>query len=157
MKSYEVRFVRSRADVLFVRARTKSVCLSRMVLLYVSYDLGSFPFIRSGRTERTGSCRCKWKAKVHSSRERACELPFFSCFQCKRIANYFALSSAIFGKKKTSANFASSRRRSVKSDWPYSKTGPLRPEPVLSVLRTDPFHLQTGRSDRPVLTNGKQP
>ena len=35
------------------------------------------------------------------------------------------------------------------------RTGPVRPEPILSVLRNDPFHLQTGQSDRLVLTNGK--
>ena len=60
---------------------------------------------------------------------------------------------------KTPAPFASSPRRSVKTDCtdPTQRTGPVLPEPVLSVLKTDPFHLRTGRSDRPVLTNGKRP
>ena len=36
------------------------------------------------------------------------------------------------------------------------RAGPVRPEPVLSVLRTDAFHLRTVQTDRSVLTNGKR-
>ena len=45
------------------------------------YTSQTFHFIRSGRTEKTGSCRCKWKAKVHSSRVRVFDFhlsPMFS-------------------------------------------------------------------------------
>ena len=36
------------------------------------------------------------------------------------------------------------------------RSGPVRPEPVLSVLRTDVFHLSMVQTDRSVLTNGKR-
>ena len=37
---------------------------------------------------------------------------------------------------------------------PSQRSGSVRMEPVLSVLRTDdPFHLRTGLSDRRLLTN----
>ena len=52
---------------------------------------------------------------------------------------------------QTRAHFASSPH------WPYSNDRASSAEPVLSVLRTDPFHLRTGRSNRPVLTNRKRP
>ena len=60
---------------------------------------------------------------------------------------------------KIPAHFAGSPHRSVKTDCtdPTQRTGPVRPEPVLSVLKTDPFHLRTRRSDRTALTNGKRP
>ena len=64
-----------------------------------------------------------------------------------------------YSAHKTPVHFTSSPRRSVKTDYidPIQRTGPVRPEPVLSVLKTDTFHLRTGRSDRTALTNGKWP
>ena len=41
-------------------------------------------------------------------------------FNAKRIGNYFAPSPAIFGTQ-TPTHFVSGPRKSVKTDWPYSK------------------------------------
>ena len=49
------------------------------------------------------------------------------------------------------------REGAWKLTGPSQRTRPVRPQPVLSVLRTNPFHLRTGRSNRPVLTSGKRP
>ena len=86
------------------------------------------------------------EAKVHSLRVRACELRRPACFQCQKDWKYFALIVCSIRDSKL-------RTGVLKLTGPTQRIGPFRPEPVLSVLRTDPFHLQTGRSDWPVLTN----
>ena len=113
------------------------------------HDLGHFQFIRSGQTGITGSCQCKWEAKVHSSQVRMCELYVLITTEldifCTTISNirYWKLPHILHVVcAKTWKLYGSTQR-----------ARPVQPEPVLPVLRTDLFHLRTGWSHRPVLIN----
>ena len=78
-----------------------------------------------------------WKAKVHSSRVRAWELRCLACFQCEKDWKVFCTVV------KTPAHFASSPRRSAKTDWRYSKDSSARTmfcqfsEPTRSIYGQD--------------------
>ena len=82
--------------------------------------LGRFAFISSGRTEKPASSGVNGKRKSTPRELVRASCSVSRVFNATKIGNYFAPSSAIFGTQ-SSAHFASSPRRGVKTDWPYSE------------------------------------
>ena len=107
--------------------------------------------------KRTSSCRYKWKSEtplLASTRVRVALSRMFSMPKGLEIIWHHRLQYLAF---KTLAHFASSPRRSVKTDWPYSKKGQGQFGQNHFCQFSELTRKGTLRPDRPVSTDGKLP